>query len=58
MGPWSNEVLKMADGDSYIPGANHIREGVVIRAHPERQDSEIGRVQLKAISDVYMEKSK
>lgn len=50
---------KYADGDSLIPGANHMREGVVIKPYEkERYDVEIGRVQLKLVSNAYLEKGK
>lgn len=45
----------LAEGDSSWPGANHMREGVVITPLQERTDSEIGRVALKLVSNRYLE---
>lgn len=56
--PFDFEQLKqMAEGQSLIPGADHIREGIVIRPMIERQCDAIGRVQLKMVSNAYLEKS-
>ena len=53
-GPFVIEKIKeLAEGDSSWPGAAHIREGVVILPDVERTDSELGRVQLKLVSDRY-----
>lgn len=58
-GPYSNEeVVKYVDGPSTIPGANHIREGVVVKPVKERCDPEIGRVQLKIVSNEYLMRAK
>ncbi len=55
--PFDLEWLKrMAEGPSLIPGAEHIREGIVIRPLIERQSDAIGRVQLKLVSNQYLEK--
>lgn len=54
-GPYNaSEIERMADGPSLVPGANHIREGIVIRPMVERRSDEIGRVQLKCISASYL----
>ncbi len=54
--PFDLEKLKvMAEGNSLIEGANHIREGVVVRPMTERYTNEIGRLQLKIISNAYLE---
>lgn len=51
------EKLKtMAEGDSLIAGANHIREGIVVRPIVDRFTYEIGRLQLKIISNAYLER--
>mgnify|MGYP001593299588 FL=1 len=56
--PYDEEkIKKFMDGPSHIPGAQHIREGIVIRPVEERTDSEIGRVQLKVVSNQYLERS-
>jgi RNA ligase (TIGR02306 family) len=50
------KLLKsMAEGCSLIPGVNHIREGVVVKPIHERTHPEIGRVQLKIVSNAYLE---
>ena len=55
--PFNLEMLKaMAEGPSLISGANHIREGVVVRPVAERTSPEIGRVQLKLVSNTFLEK--
>ena len=56
-GKFDLESLKgMAEGPSTIPGANHTREGIVVKPMIERYDM-IGRVQLKLVSNSYLEKS-
>jgi len=49
------QAVALASGQSTI--ASHIREGVVIRPVQERQDSKIGRVILKIVSNEYLEKA-
>jgi RNA ligase (TIGR02306 family) len=53
----SDKIEKMADGKSTIQGANHIREGIVIKPRQERFNEEIGRAILKIVSDEYLEKA-
>ncbi len=54
--PFNLEKLKiMAEGSSLIKGSNHIREGIVVRPLNERWTNEIGRLQLKLISNNYLE---
>ncbi len=48
-------LQEMAEGSSLVEGANHIREGVVVRPQSERLTNEIGRLQLKLISNAYLE---
>ena len=48
-------LQEMAEGHSLIEGANHIREGVVVRPKDERITNEIGRLQLKLISNTYLD---
>lgn len=50
------KIFELAEGDSLIPGANHYREGVVIKPIKERTDPNIGRVQLKLVSNQYLSK--
>jgi len=58
-GPYDEAALKvLSNGPSVLPGANHIREGVVIKPARERWDKKVGRVQLKIVSDEYLEKCK
>ena len=54
-GPFTSEVLKLADGKTKT-GGTHIREGVVIKVQPERHERNLGRVQLKVVSNAYLEK--
>ena len=54
-GSYSLEFIKEASkGHSLIPGADHIREGVVVRPLKERRDPKIGRLILKYVSDDYL----
>lgn len=53
-----DEICKMAEGRSTIPGSECIREGVVIRPLEERYEHRVGRVHLKVVSAEYLEKSK
>jgi len=54
-GPFSyDKMQELSSGDSVIPGANHIREGIVIKPIKERYDGKIGRIVLKFISDDYL----
>ena len=56
-GPFDEDAAKeLAEGDSSIPGAGHLREGVVIKPVRERRCLEIGRVQLKLVSNRYLAK--
>jgi len=56
-GPFDEAMAKeLAEGDSSVPGADHLREGVVVRPTTERWSQEIGRVQLKFVSDRYLTK--
>ena len=57
-GPFDKEkILAFAEGDSLWPGAQNIREGVVVKPVHERIDHRVGRVQLKAVSNAYLSKS-
>lgn len=47
----------MAELDSLVEGAKHLREGIVIRPVKERHDPQCGRVQLKIVSNRYLEKN-
>ncbi|KKN70876.1 hypothetical protein LCGC14_0426590 [marine sediment metagenome] len=57
-GPFDKDmVLEFAERDSLWPGAQHYREGVVIKPVHERTDRKIGRVQLKVVGNRYLSKS-
>lgn len=49
------EILKLTEGRSFVPGAKHIREGIVIRPHTERHVHGLGRLQLKVVSNEFLE---
>lgn len=54
---FAEEGLKgWAEGASLVGGADHIREGIVIKPLMERTHPEIGRVQLKIVSNGYLER--
>ncbi len=56
-GPFDLEkILPLVDGPSFVYGAKHGREGVVIKAEPNRYVHNLGRVQLKIVSNVFLEK--
>lgn len=50
-------LVKLSDGLSLIPNANHCREGIVVRPIPERTHEHLGRVHLKLVGNTYLEKS-
>ena len=53
-GPYSKEVvLEHTDGESTLYD-QHFREGVVVKAQPDRYDVRLGRVQFKSVSEVYL----
>lgn len=54
-GPYDPEVVdKLKDGPSIILGANHFREGVVVKPIKNRADYHVGRVVLKLVGENYM----
>lgn len=54
-GPFNEEMaLELALGNSSLPNAKHMREGVVIRCVPEKHHPELGRIQLKLVSPKYL----
>jgi RNA ligase (TIGR02306 family) len=56
--PFDFEKLQaLADGPSLIKGADHMREGIVIKPIKERKHWKLGRVMLKMVSNAYLEKS-
>jgi len=44
-----------AEGPSTVPDAKHVREGCVIRPMQERTSHNLGRVQLKVVSNTFLE---
>ena len=48
-----DKIKEIADGNSLISGAYHIREGVVVKPVKERTDPKIGRAILKYIGTEY-----
>ncbi len=57
-GPFQKEkILAFAEENSSYPGADHCREGVVIKPIHERTDRRIGRVQMKIVGNRYLSKS-
>lgn len=48
-------IAELAEGKSLLLGADHIREGVVVKPLTERHHDTIGRVQLKVIGNGYLE---
>lgn len=56
-GPYDEEkILKLVDGPSFVFQAGHIREGIVIKTVEERTARGLGRVQLKVVSNAFLEK--
>jgi RNA ligase (TIGR02306 family) len=53
-GPWSEDVAAMANGASLVPGADHMREGFVVKPVRERFDLRLGRVVLKMVGEDYL----
>lgn len=53
-GPFDlRQIKEISNGKTTLPGAEHIREGVVVRTAKERRDPTIGRVVLKFIGDEF-----
>ena len=49
-------IKQFVDGPTAVSGATGIREGIVIKAQPDRYDRNVGRVQLKIVSNAFLEK--
>lgn len=59
VGPLNKEVvMQYVNGPSTIPGAKHLREGIVIKPLEEMWSPEIGRLILKAVSPTHLADSK
>jgi RNA ligase (TIGR02306 family) len=58
-GPFSRAVMiEHTDGRETVSGkALHVREGIVIRPQVERHHPDLGRVQLKSVSEKYLLRS-
>lgn len=57
-GTYDWETLEgLAEGPSLIPGADHIREGIVFKPLAERSDVRVGRVCLKVVGNGYLERA-
>lgn len=50
-------LVKLAEGNTLIPGAKHMREGIVIKPLKERYHRKLGRVLLKIVSNAYLAES-
>jgi hypothetical protein len=56
-GPFDADALKkLVDGDSMVPGAKNIREGLVVVPLVPRHVPGLGRLQLKIVSNKFLEK--
>jgi hypothetical protein len=56
-GPFDWEVIKtFVDGQTAVPGAKGIREGIVIRPFKERHVRGLGRLILKVVSNTFLDK--
>jgi hypothetical protein len=53
-GPWKPELIAMSEGKTTVAGANHVREGIVIKPTTERHDPHFGRVILKLPGEGYL----
>jgi RNA ligase (TIGR02306 family) len=54
-GPFDKKLLtELAEGPSCIDGADHIRDGIVVRPKRERTHVRCGRVKLKLVSNAYL----
>jgi len=59
IGPLNKEVvMQYMNGPSTIPGAKHLREGIVIKPLEEMWSPEIGRLILKAVSPTHLTDSR
>jgi hypothetical protein len=50
-------ICSFAEGQTMMPGADHIREGCVVKPLVERWHQAVGRVILKVVGAGYLEKS-
>lgn len=54
----SEKLLALAEGPSLVAGAEHVREGIVVKPMEERWDERVGRVCLKIVANGYLERAK
>jgi hypothetical protein len=56
-GPWQANLLGLADGPTHVPHATGPREGCVVTVlDPTRWQRGLGRIQLKVVSNAFLEK--
>lgn len=53
-GPWTPELVTLADGMSTVEGADHIREGCVVKTMTPQYHQDCGRTILKLVSVDYL----
>lgn len=54
-GPYHEPIIRpLSEGDSRVPGAHHLMEGLVIQPLKERTDPLLGRVITKCVSAKYL----
>lgn len=54
VGPYCEEIRELAEGQSCVEGANHVREGIVIKSMVEETHPRIGRKILKLAGQGYL----
>lgn len=55
-GPFILEkILPLVNGPSTVHGAKHIREGIVIKTYKEQSARGLGRLQLKVVSNAFLD---
>lgn len=52
-----DKAMALAEGPSLVPGADHVREGCVVKPLAERTDPTVGRVCLKVVGNGYLERA-
>lgn len=53
-GPFSKQTMDHFTNGLETINGTHIREGIVVRTIPERQDHNLGRVIIKSVSEAYL----
>lgn len=53
-GPWSHDLAALCEGKTTMPGADHVREGIVVKPLFERTHRAVGRVFLKMAGEGYL----